>query len=458
MKKRLNIVLLLTLVASTSFFMKHHDAHAIQSLSSSGTTPALPNYLMLRPAGTPIGYPIYVYQSTPAQPTPTQIAYMTGPSQQVFLGQYDATTNATYTLYYQQSGNWYVCSFSVVGMAQPTNVQGCTGVGIGAPATGQGIVNGQMVSVTSNAYPLGIGAYAWSPGPAPENPQATNYTVSRTITFENKTNYDAIQIGMACTVSKNPSNPACQNTNALFTTGTIGIPKGLAAVYTIPSGGIISSAFYVSAYLDNGAWKKTGGYYAGEQPYATKFEPTWLPAGTPDPTTQVASVEPSNIDVSAVDGFNFGATLYPTQPTYCTFTIGEGSNVLGVDYYGPSTPLAKLTTTASLSLFQLCQNSTTNGWNLVKLTSSGDFAGCYNPCRYAKINEATVGKDTMDKYCCRGQYGTQAIDCYGPGLASSSNFVSQLSQYAQHVYTFAYSDSEGDYACPGMTNFVIKIH
>lgn len=452
MKKGLYLVLPAAMITGFALFGVKHS-HAAQS-----TTPSLTQYLMLRLPATPIAYPVYVYQAPLTAPTnQTQIDYITTPSQQVFLGRYDSTNNNVYYLYYQQAGKWYNCQFTFSNM-QLSNVAGCTGVVINQPPSGTGIVNNKSQTVTSNGWPLTMGAYAWAPNNiAPTNPVPTNFSAQRTITFINKTQYPAIQIGMACTVAKNPSNPTCQNTNALF--GTSGITQGNAKAVNIPQQGLISSAFYVSAYesTTDGPWQQTGGYYAGQQPYATKFEPTWQNAGAPDPITQVPSVIPTNIDMSAVDGFNFGAILYPTTPTYCTFTIGEGSNIMGVGYYSQSNPLAQLVPTPALPLTQLCTNSTTNGWDLSAYAASENSTGCQSPCSYAKLNLSS-DVDTVDRYCCKGKYGAQALDCYGPGLGSSSNYVTQLTENATHVYTFAYGDADGDYGCPGMSNFVVEVH
>ncbi|OGT27562.1 MAG: hypothetical protein A2624_03900 [Gammaproteobacteria bacterium RIFCSPHIGHO2_01_FULL_42_8] len=438
-------------------------AHASMSTTKTEDSAALLQYLMLRLPASNIAYPVYVYKTTPTDPTPKQIAYVTGPSQQVFLGKYDGSVNATFTLYYQQNG-WFQCSFTFsnqqVSNNDPAHI--CPGIVINTPATGTGIVNNVTQPVTSNAWPVVMGATAWSAGTAPANPQPTNYNQQRTLTFVNKTQYAAIQIGMVCTVASNPDNTACQNTNTLFPAS--GIAQGKSLAFNIPASGIISSAFYVSAYqvTSSDAWQQTGGYYTGQQPYATKFEPTWQATAVPDAATGVPSVLPTNIDVSAVDGFNFGVILYPADSTYCTFTIGEGSNILGVGKYGPSNPLAKLVPTSALSLSQLCQNSQTNGWDLTKYPTSLGDTGCVSPCSYLKLEypEQTGSQypTIVNQYCCLGQYGASATDCYGPGLGSSSNYVTQLTQNATHVYTFAYGDADGDYACDGMSNFVIEIY
>ena len=83
-----------------------------------------------------------------------------------------------------------------------------------------------------------------------------------------------IQIGEQCTQAVNPNNSNCQVTSNLFQ-----IKQGQSQVVSINQLGLVSSAFYVSAYQKpDGTWVQTGGYN-GQAPhtYATKVEPTWQP-------------------------------------------------------------------------------------------------------------------------------------------------------------------------------------
>lgn len=422
-------------------FMPSFVRNALLSVSLSlapwALSPAIAgsaNFLMWQMPSTGISFPIYVYQDG------KQVDYLYGTTQQAFLGAYDpSSTTATYTLYYQQSGSWFSCVTAISKGVIDTTHTTCPGTVINAPVP------------TSNVYTIGPGASAWpAAAAAPTNPVETDYS-ARTITLYNNTSYSMIQIGELCTTSANPGNSLCTNNQNLYQ-----IAQGESATFTVGEAGLISYGFIMTAYTDaEGNTVSTGGYGAGEQPYATKVEFTTLPVDTSGgyPVPQGST----NVDVSAVDGYNVAVTVYPSGGAYCTYTVPpENSNVLGADLYGGALPLGNLLADAATcaASSQLPSGGSGTAWTL-SVTSGSDFLGCMSPCTYATQN----GSADQALYCCTGNYGT-ASTCdqpAGTAGANTSTYVSNLvPPTSVNVYRYAYDDAIGDHACPAQTNFIVR--
>jgi len=420
-----------------------------------------------------ISLPVYVYQNG------TQVAYIPSISLQIFAGSYippsksnpTGGTTATYDLYYQNGSQWHGCSM-VLANGSIDSSASCAGAVINPPVS--------QNQATSNVYTASMAALAWPTTTAPTNPTPTDYS-TRTISFQNNTNYPVIQIGEACStaVGQN-SHPSCQNTPTLAT-----IHKKAPYVVSVDEQGLNSSAFYLSSYCEASSvtacgtaptaaqcsadsppkgWVCTGGYFPGQTPYATKIEFTLLPVTKGVPTGA------SNVDVSAVDGYSLGVKLYPASQEYCTYTVPpENSNVLGAGSYNQAAPLAQLAPTSSTSLATQCAKSSQlpkgasgTKWDLSKKSTGGDFEGCTSPCAYAAAHQGTSGitAEIQDLFCCSGSYDTPAACIAGNGTLSAAtstyNTNIQGSSQFQNVYGFAYGDAGSDYACPPQTDFVVE--
>ncbi|CAA0098832.1 Uncharacterised protein [BD1-7 clade bacterium] len=418
------------------------------------------DYLMWQLPSTKISLPVYVYEGG------KQVAFIPSDSLQYFAGKYKAgSTNATYDLYYQTGEQWNGCTL-VLKDGSVDNTKGittCTGAVINPPGA------------KSNVYTTGFGAYAWSSVEAPSNPLATDYT-NRKVKLVNNTTYPLIQVGESCSVKVGSNKaPSCQ-TNPIIATIANKSPNN-THVITVDKDGLNSSAFYMSAYCTASSVKKcgtsptkaqcekgtqgktwvcTGGYFAGQTPYASKIEPTILTVtnGIPDGA--------SNIDISAVDGYNTTVKLYPEQGAYCTYTVPpENSNVLGAGYYDTATPLAEINPPNGLEA--LCDSSsqlpakysgTISQWKLTKMDSAKKFEGCMSPCAYASKHKP---KD-KDRFCCTGSFDTPAACDAAAGDigANTATYNSNVVSTFTHVYGFAYGDAGSDYACPPETNFIVE--
>ncbi len=448
---------------------------------------ATQNYLMWQLPGAGISLPVYVYSGG------SQVSYIPSNSLQVFVGTYTPPgtskagktlgTSGSYSLYYQNATQWYTCSL-VLNNGGVDASSTCTGAVINPPATQNG--------ASSNVYTVALPAIAWPAAKtAPVSPTATSYS-NRTISFQNNTQYPMIQIGESCN-PKNASNsaPSCQNTPIVAT-----ITQGTPYVVSVGTQGLNSSAFYMSSFCTAATvaacgtaptvaqcssspnppsppagWVCTGGYFAGQNAYATKIEPTILAVTSGVPNGA------SNVDVSAVDGYSVGVKFYPASPTYCTFTVPpENSNVLGAGLYSKAAPLAQIAPTSTSSLQTMCQASSQlphktlpkrgqkrwgAAWNL-SIISGGNFAGCMSPCTYATANLGSNGvtQSDVNTFCCQGDKNTPGTCDAAPGHVgantSSYNRNIQTSSQFQNVYGFAYGDAGSDYACAPETNFVVE--
>ena len=427
----------------------------IQVMQAAGPTPpsatpfSAPNLLMWSLPNTKIQYPVYVYKNG------SQVNYIPSAAAQAFIGAYP--TNSTppapggddgvYNLYYQSGGTWYGCNVSLL-----------SGNIVASETTCRGTVINPPKASTSNVYTLAMGSYPWAATTAPTSPSAPTGYTNRSITFINNTTHSYIRV---------------QGTCADFAVCSSGYDTSLAngggsASITVGSAAMTSGAFYVTGYCDGGTcgtyptgpWVATGGHSSGDNgghPYATKVEPTFLVINSGTPTGA------SNIDVSAVDGYNIGVQLYPTGAAggnYCTYTVPpENSNVLGAQLYSSTAVLAQVPNGTALQT--LCQNSsqlppssTNTKWALSVI--NGSFTGCMSPCTYAT---KTYGASSQlaNQYCCTGSYNTPAT-CNATSAnaiaANTSTYVINVYNTFQNIYPFAYGDAGSDYVCPADTSFV----
>jgi hypothetical protein len=411
--------------------------------------PASVDFLQLTPAAPT--YPVYVFDSSNKQ-----VAYMTSASDQVFLGPYNANTSGVYNFYYQNQNIWYACTLTM----QNGAIVGNSGASYPACPSATLISPAQNKEPGSNVWTLAFGAKAWEQTELPSGVVPVNKTyTNRTITFVNNTQYPLIQVGEVCTVSSNPSNPNCVNNPALFS-----IAQGKTAVFYVDKNsgtkgnypGLISYGFTLTGYQDaKGQMVQTGGYNTAN-PYATKLELTSLPVTTQN-GIQIPS-GPTNIDVSAVDGYNMGVIIYPETSKYCTYTKGgESSGNLGVNYYSQQHVLAQLAPQEGTSLAGLCAASSQlpgdgpTAWPL-SLSNGDDFMGCMSPCTYATKTFGATSSQAQ-QYCCTGAYNTPAT-CTLP--AQSTYLKNMNPPVSERVYRFAYDDAVGDHACPAETNLIVE--
>ena len=400
------------------------------------------NYLQLSTPQAGVSYPIYVYSGPSG--SMKQIGFIPNSASPAILGEYTEGMGAIYSLYYENSGMWYGCTLTIQnGQLVSSGSQPCVG----------GVLNPPAIN---NIYGLGVGALAFpessaAPSPAPVNPY--NNPPLRTITFKNSTGYQSITISEQCTAANNPNLPSptpkhqlgCPSNSPIAT-----VDANNSVTFQIPNVGLNSANFYVSGYQP-----QSGNAVTTDVGSALLFEGTWSPV--PYPGNEVTS----NLDVSAVNGFNIGVSAYPETPAYCTYTIPNSSGISEIGYYDSIKPMASLALANNLTLQELCTQSsqtvTIDGTqvvlNLLQQDSDGNFQSCLNPCTY--VTNQQLNQNIINTYCCINAYNTPATcNAQNPG-ASNSLFTTNLTKYTHAIYAYAYDDQVGDHACPGLTNFVV---
>jgi len=433
---------------------------SLLSLFFAATAAATQDYLMWQLPTATISFPVYVYTGG------SQVGYIPSSSLQVFVGSYvPGSTSGSYDLYYQDGeGNWHTCALVLASGGISSKTTTCPGAVINPPLSNNG--------AQSNVYTVAVGAVAWpQAAAAPANPIKANYS-RRTISLVNHTKYPLIQVGESCSTSDQAN---CQTTPIIAAIG-----KDRPHVITAGVDGLISAAFYLSSYCTASSvaacgqpptaascasqppanWVCTGGYFVGQQAYATKIETTILTVTGGVPSGA------SNIDVSAVDGYNAGVRIYPSSSTYCTFTVPpEGSGVLGAGYYSAANPLAQIVPRSGDSLAALCAKSSQlpgppkkgqTAWPLAKTSSAGAFEGCVSPCTYADSNATAEAP----LFCCSGSYSTAATCTMPAGQmgANTSTYNVNIVKSPQfrNVYGYAFGDAADDFGCPPEANFVVE--
>lgn len=430
--------------------------------ASFAESPTL-NYLIWQiPATNASGviFPAYVYSNN------AQVGYIPSSTTQVFVGEYQSgVTNASYTLYYQGKSNWHSCAIALLNGNIDQSTTTCPGAALNSPA-----------KAGSNIWTLAVGANKGNGWPAaktdPINPTPTDYS-NRMITFVNNTEYAAIQIGEGYCDAW-PASGVCKTKDQHAIVNFQQIQQEQSYTLNTDESGLSFATFYVTGYCtsdladcytspgvkNKSNWILTGGYGVGGNPYATKIEVTMMPVedGIPEGA--------SNVDISAVDGYNFGAILYPALPAYCTYTLPpENSNISEADYYSKQKTLADLVPTDGIaSLESLCKNSsqlpanhTGTPWNLVKLDSNKNFIGCLSPCVYATANK--LSNQDIAKFCCTGKYDEPELCDVASGQvgANTSTYAENIGlPVFKNVYSFVFSASLNDFSCPAETNFVVS--
>ncbi|HLB55825.1 MAG TPA: fibronectin type III domain-containing protein [Coxiellaceae bacterium] len=465
--------------------------------------------------GTPnlinLSYPVYFYKQSPPNDAMYQISYYgaLGDNNNVVPQIPYENNSPMYYVFFQNNnpganGTWYYYQVQIVNGQVVSNMQPPQSFTLTPPS-----------SSNANLYTLGYGASVFQPAtgnllpggprsfvPAPQRPRVDNV---RNITFVNNTNFPVIQIYETCASSSNgsPANDDLCMQGPIFeikkgesakfpddlTAATVNanggnVPKNWNAngtdaqkelnsvsTSTVRGGGLISANFKISAYKTsvNGPWISV----SSGAPYATLFEATLFPYVL-DGSGNFLSVLPSNVDVSAVDGFDFGIKVYPTT-VFGNSAICEQNN--WGDSYDSKNPLSEMGGSAQSPLDVLCVQSSAgtlvppsqastlppdvaNLLNLYKTNSSNGFNGCLSPCNYASRvlstyaqNDSspyqTVAQNTINSFC-----GTPAPDS-APASAASI-YVSNMAAYTKHVYSYDYDDSNGDYGCDAMASYTVE--
>lgn len=325
---------------------------------------------------------------------------------------------------------------------------------------------------TANATPsvatiaFGAPPFASTVATPPAGYNAYNALPDRNITFKNATNVDI-----------------CLNLESKFNTdGCKGAGDHLVAkqgsyVLKLSSaangGGSMSHAAFVTGYRSGGKW-----HYSGQNPqagvYATAMEwslfPT-APVGSVNPPANTTdhSIGMSDVDISVVNGYNFGVALSSASGAVCSAATIKGGTVQPAlyRYY-----------TGAISAFPehkagfeaICPAKPAfggTGVTEVVRDKDGTFRGCMSPCQYAtQIQKAAgISQDQLNAICCAAgtKYDDSAVCTgaeipWGKGKKTKFNFIkhSQLPYVvnvkgdSRNVYSWQFDDDTGNFSCqPG---------
>ncbi len=242
-------------------------------------------------------------------------------------------------------------------------------------------------------------------------------------------------------------------------------------------GGSMSGAAFVVGFKDNGVWQDTGRYKNTGLVYATAMEWSMLPAA---PVKSVAtgmtdhSIGVTTIDISAVNGYNLGASLKPDEGTVCSTASRDSkgnAEPAQFSYYG--TTFSKLPA-QGVDLQGLCPSTAPfPGINTTQVVtnSQNETVGCLSPCKYATYLNS-IGKlpsyVNLPAVCCDGNYdnsqlctatklhwGSDKVNIAHEGLPYVANLAAPNTQ---QVYRWQFDDYKGTFSCDPKASFTFTLH
>ncbi|MGY6214209.1 thaumatin family protein [Methylolobus aquaticus] len=393
--------------------------------------------------------PTYVYRCDDAAcTTQKQISYVTVvPAQQglpsiaplSFFRTGGIETTYAFFQHNPKTQHWNHCKLTIKGDGTVnTGATTCSGAGV-IPASSTAAVSVISLGANFAAHPTA------APLPAPKT---RVLTAARQLTFRNDTRYRALCINGADQFND-------MRTGRCTGTGDRIVRKGRPRVIDVPERGINSGAWFVTGFqTSQGHWFNTGRDAAGNI-YSIVMEPTFYPTDNP-PTGSGAtrysasdhSVGVTNIDSSLVDGYNFGLSIRPSKPTICSHVNARG--ITRYTLYGPQRDMTGLLSersrTAGHTLKSVCPEE-------LLVNKTGAFKGCYSNCTHAKKH----GAADADLVCCAGAY-SQKAECISQGLDHNAlSYVESLHVNSVNTYTWAYDDTNGDFACDPNGSFTFAI-
>jgi hypothetical protein len=333
------------------------------------------------------------------------------------------------------------------------------------------------IGPAGSGYIADSGVPAGAPAQPAQPPDSVVSVAQRTIKFKNSTQYEICLANKGSAVGGSLYNNQSCNGN-----GYHDIPSKKSYTHSVSSAGENSFAFAVVGYKKGGTWianakdlQATGNPSGTPQYYATQLEWTmwpqyaspsgYAPGGTSTYTQFTDgegqaeyTVGMSTVDVSNVNGFNIGVTLYPDPATnpngaLCMRSKTEGGSLYW-QWYSKNSAMSIFPYNGQ-SLKQICNGlSTANfGRSYVAHDASGKIpAGCNSDCAMANATNTNV-----DEWCCiGGSYGTYQ-SCSAAISVANRPFVSAMHSAARNGYAWAYDDSTGTFTCDPNASFVFEI-
>lgn len=348
-----------------------------------------------------------------------------------------------------------------------------------ANTTCLGAVLTENATATASTFAVGAGTFTVKPDTPPQTYQAYNAVPDRTITFKNSTSYN-ICLNLASQF----------NTTACTGTGDNLINSGASYVLQVSGstgggegGGAMSQAAFVTGYSDGGDWVYTGNDASLGGVYATAVEWSLFPtapvgASTLPANTTDHSLGMSDIDVSVVNGYNFGVTLSAASGTVCSSATRQDGNAEPASYALYPGVISQFPVDDS-QFESMCPSTPVfnadSATQVVTDPGTQDFIGCLSPCKYATEVQSSVGltDDQVNAICCQGSTYGDSVACtnaqipWGNTSSASSQFamithdqlpyVTNIKGNSTNVYTWQFDDDNGNFSCDPDASFVFEI-
>jgi hypothetical protein len=353
----------------------------------------------------------------------------------------------TYALWQQDGTTWRSCKTTIGSAGFDQSNTTCPGV-VWTNSRSDNVIQLSLPAPDTNGFFMASGTLIPSPSPAtPPSPSNTVATPTRTVTFKNKSSYEAICINPKGILSLKPCSSSDPGSFTLGKRGT----KADTYVLTIPSSGANSSAALVSGikYKKGQAFTPTGQNLnvPGDPSYATRLEWTMWPQLATN-TTGVTT-----INTSLVNGYNVGFNFYPNANVICARAHTEGGashfKVYPANVAMSQFPLGKKAPQ------QLCPAKNIAGGSKTPL-------GCYSDCSLATKNSTT----NQAQLCCSGNYANPptatnltppAQACPTPAQITRPYSTALNTTVLKNSYTWAYDDFRGTFTCDGNASFTMEI-
>ncbi|WP_298773951.1 hypothetical protein [uncultured Shewanella sp.] len=268
------------------------------------------------------------------------------------------------------------------------------------------------------------------------------------------------------TIKNSTGNKICFNMSSKFNksqctgTGDIRIDNGSQHVITVSEVGAMSHVGFITGSYDDSIWT-----YSGNMPkvgvYATALEWSIFPSksvGSSEAGKTDHTIGMTNVDLSAVNGYNFAATLSVASDSICSTAMRDSAgNAQPAKYAVYSGVIAELPTSGIILKNQCPRDSL--------VSNLSDFKGCLSPCKLTIKNGRST--DFQNKVCCQGStYGSSTactaatIDWNGKSLKHDKlPYVKNLaSPNTENVYRWQFDDYVGDFSCQPETSLVYTIY
>ena len=337
----------------------------------------------------------------------------------------------------------------------------------------RGVVNTENSTPSVTMISLNGVWFTHSNSLAPPSPNETVKLPSRSLTFVNNTDYSEICLNTATKFK--PKETGCKHE------GDHIVKKGESLVIQIPPEGYKAGALFFTGFLDSsGQWVNTG-QKTGQQPYATKMEWTIFPtepynpprsqqkSNADHPIVTNHSIGMTNMDLSAVDGYNIATTLKTSTGAICATARWDsnGKPLPSLYVYTPPDGALSQIPKSGYTLESLCPTPAPNETLPYKVTdnTTDDFLGCMSECTYQQ--ELKKDSDGALWACCIKPAYPDSKACteakspsgypYGEIYHKDLPYVKNVEQGSTRVYSWSYDDMNGDYSCDPAASFVFTL-